>query len=130
MATPDKTTTVESVRKLIYLLLTDLRLTATEKLSRLITTFAIAFIVGLLGLGVLLFLSYSMAAFFSTIMPEGFACMIVAGMYLLFVVLVLVFRRPLLEDPVTRLLSRIILSKPVHRSQVVTPHKLEEEHEK
>lgn len=130
MSSPDNNTPVANVRKLIYLLLTDLKLTATEKLSRLLTACALGFIVGLLGLGVLLFLSYSMAAFFSTIMPEGFACMIVAGMYLLFVVLVVIFRRPLLEDPVTRLLSKIILSKPVHRSQVVVPHKLEEDHEK
>lgn len=121
--------TTDSLRTLLVLFFNDLRLTATEKLSKLITTFAIVFIVGLLGLGVLLFLSYSMAAFFSTIIPEGFACMIVAGVYLLFIVLVVIFRRALLEDPVTRLISKIILSGPVHRTQVAKPIKMSE-HEK
>lgn len=111
----------ENIKELVNLLLNDLKLTATEKLSKLITTFAVVFIISLLSLGVLLFLSYSMAAFFSTIMPTGFACMIVAGVYLLFIICVLIFRRALFEDPVTRLLSRIILSKPVHRTQVIKP---------
>lgn len=108
----------ENIKNLLNLLLTDLRLTATEKLSKLITTFAIVFIIGLLGLGVLLFLSYSMAAFFSTLMPEGFACMIVAGVYLLFIIIVIVFRRTLLETPVTKLMSKIILSEPLHKSNI------------
>lgn len=121
--------TVESIRGLIKLLLTDLKLTATEKLSRLITAFSIAFIVGLLGLGVLLFLSYSMAAFLSTVLPMGFACMIVAGMYLVFIILVIVFRTALIENPVTRLLSKVILSKPVHRREVLKPVKIHEDEE-
>lgn len=125
MANRNNNTVSGNLRELLYLLLTDLKLTATEKLSKLITSFAIVFIVGLLGLGVLLFLSYSMAAFFSNIMPEGFACMIVAGVYLLFIVCVILFRRVLLEDPVTKLISRIILSSPVHKRQVLKPVKPE-----
>lgn len=121
--------TVDSVRGLIKLLLTDLKLTATEKLSRLITAFALAFIVGLLGLGVLLFLSYSMAAFLSTVLPMGFACMIVAGMYLLFIIVVIIFRTSLIENHVTRLLSKVILSKPVHRREVIKPVRLQEDEE-
>lgn len=123
---PD-TNMTDNVRTLLKLLLTDLKLTATEKLSRLITAFALGFIVGLLGLGVLLFLSYSMAAFFSTFLPEGFAYMIVAGLYLIFIAIAIIFRRALLEDPITRLLSKVILSKPVSRREVLKPVKMNED---
>lgn len=119
----------DNIKELFVLLLNDLKLTATEKLSKLITTFALVFILSLLALGVLLFLSYAMAAFFSTIMPTGFACMIVAGMYLLFIVSVILFRKPLLENPVTKLLSKVILSKPVHKTQVIQPIKLDKHEE-
>lgn len=129
MSTLRDNTLTENIKELLTLLLNDIRLSATEKLSKLITTFAIVFIISLLGLGVLLFLSYSMAAFFSTIMPTGFACMIVAGMYLLFIILVVLLRRQLLENPVTKLLSRIILSKPVHRTQVLKPLKVNKDEE-
>ena len=117
----DSQSILEDIKQLLSLLLNDIRLSATEKLSRLITAFALGFIVALLGLGVLLFLSYSMAAFFSTIMPTGFACMIVAGMYLIFIILAVIFRKAMIENPITRLLSKVILSKPLHNTQVLKP---------
>lgn len=123
MGNSRNTTLLDNVKALLELLLNDVKLTATEKLSKLVTSFSLVFVVSLLGLGVLLFLSYAMAAFFATIIPDGFANMIVAGMYLLFILLVIIFRRPLLEDPVTRLLSKVILSKPMQRRQTVSPIK-------
>lgn len=126
--THDKTLN-ESLRGLLILLINDLKLTAAEKLSRLFTTVAVVFILSLLGLGVMLFLSFSMAAFFSTFLPAGFAYMIVAGVYLVFIVLVIVFRKQLFENPVTKLLSKLILTRPVHRSITLTP-KQPSEHEK
>lgn len=119
---------LENLKKIFTLLMNDLRLTATEKLSRLLTTFTIAFIIGLLGLGILLFLSYSFAAFLSNVMSQGFACLIVAGAYLVLIIVTVIFRKPLIEDPVTRLLSRIILSAPVNRNESLT-HKSKEQNE-
>ena len=127
MADPKRKSFTESLQQLLRLYLTDVRLTATERLSRLLTTLSLVFVLSLLGLGVLLFLSFSMAAFFSTFLPAGFAYMIVAGVYLILIIVVLIFRRQLLEDPVTRLLSKVILNKPVHRREVIKPVKIEQD---
>ena len=126
MAETKNNTLAQNLKQLLHLLLNDLRLSATEKLSKLITTFAIVFIIGLLGLGVLLFLSYSMAAFFSTFMSQGFAYMIVAGVYLLFIVVVVLFRVALIETPVTRLISKIILSGPIHKQRLANTEKTQD----
>lgn len=120
---------LDNIKRLLELLLNDLKLTATEKLSRLFTTLTIAFVGGLLGLGILLFLSYSFAAFLSTVMEAGFACLIVAGAYLVLVVLMVLFRKALIEDPVTRFLSKIILSKPLHKTNVSTLKSKEQDEE-
>lgn len=127
MSSPARKSLSQSIQELLKLYLTDVRLTATERLSRLLTTLSLVFILSLLGFGVLLFLSFSMAAFFSTFLPAGFAYMIVAGVYLVLSVVVFIFRRQLLEDPATRLLSKIILNKPVHRREVIKPVKIEQD---
>lgn len=127
MTDPKRKSLSENLHELLRLYLTNVRLTATEKLSRLLTTLSIVFVLSLLGLGVLLFLSFSLAAFFSTFLPAGFAYMIVAGVYLILIVVVMIFRRQLFEDPATRLLSKIILNKPVHRKEVIKPEKTEQD---
>lgn len=103
---------IENLKRLATLFLNDVRLTATEKLSRLLSTLSIVFIVGLLGLGILLFLSYAFAAFLSAFMYPAWAYLIVCGIYALLIVLLVVFRRVLVEDPVTMFLSKILLPAP------------------
>ena len=121
----------DTIRSLIELLLNDLKLSATEKISRLLTSFSLVFIISLLALGSFLFFSYAGAAFLATVLPSGFANMIIAGIYILLIVIVVIFRRALLEDPITRLLSKVILSKPVNRkTPSLNPQTTDREDEK
>ena len=85
------------------------KLTATEKVTVLFSMAALAavclilasFVIFLISLGLMLLLAKSTGLF-------G-ACMIMAGIYAVFIVTVLLLRRQLVIDPVARFISRLIL---------------------
>ena len=85
------------------------KLTATEKVTVLFSMAALAlvclilfsFVIFLISLGLMLLLAKSTGLF-------G-ACMIMAGIYAVFVVVAIVLRRQLIIDPVARFISRLIL---------------------
>lgn len=85
------------------------RLTATEKLTILLSMvglvmicFAIvSMVIFLLSLGLMLLLAKSTGLFL--------ACMIVAGIYAVIMAVVIVLRKQLIIDPITRFLSKLFL---------------------
>ncbi len=85
------------------------KLTATEKVTVLGSMAALAlvclilasFVIFLISLGLMLLLAKSTGLF-------G-ACMIMAGIYAVFIVVVILLRRQLIIDPVARFISRLIL---------------------
>lgn len=85
------------------------KLTATEKITVLCSMAALAlvclilasFVIFLISLGLMLLLAKSTGLF-------G-ACMIMAGIYAVFVVVAILLRRQLIIDPVARFISRLIL---------------------
>lgn len=85
------------------------KLTATEKLAIMLSICALAavvlvlvsFVIFLISLGLMLLLAKSTGLF-------G-ACMIMAGIYAILIVIVILLRRQLIVNPVARFISQLIL---------------------
>lgn len=88
-----------------------LRLSAAERLTLLLSAIAVAALAAILGTAVIVFLSLGAARMLADVTPLG-AYFIVAGFYALLLVLLVVFRRQLVTDPVCRLVTRLLVAPP------------------
>ena len=88
-----------------------IRLSAAERLTLLLSAIAIAALVTIFGTAVILFVSIGAARLLEAIAPHS-AYFIVAGFYALLLVVVLLLRRPLIADPVARLVTRLLVAPP------------------
>lgn len=88
------------------------KLTLTEVLTRLLAASLIAFVCILFVIIALTFVSYGVVGALSKSMPLTWACLIVGGFYFLIIVLMIVFKRTLIVNPIARFLSKIILDVP------------------
>lgn len=100
-----------SLRRLATGTADSLRLSLAERLTLLFSAIAVAAIAVILGTAVLVFSSIGAAHMLSSLTPHG-AYFIVAGFYALLLVLLFVFRRRLIVDPVCRLVTRLIVPPP------------------
>lgn len=85
------------------------KLTATEKLTVLLSTLILGAVCLLLGMVILILFSFALVGLFRTFMSPAWAFLSVGGILVLLIALILLFRRPLLENPISRLLSKLIL---------------------
>lgn len=87
------------------------RLELVEKLTILFSTIIFTIVLILLGMVVLFFLSFSFANLLAPYvggMPASYA--IIAGVILLFVILVIVFRKKIIVDPLANFLANLFLN--------------------
>ena len=84
------------------------KLTAAEKLSVLLSAVAVAFVVFSLAMVALIFLS--LAEWIGQSIGMAWGCGIVAVVYIAMMVLLFLLRKPLFINPVSRFVSRLILS--------------------
>ena len=115
----DKYTETEaSVRQVLSTLwsiargtLYNVRLSAAERLTLLMSAIALGGIATILVTAVLLFVSIGAARLLASLTPHG-AYFIVAGFYALLLIVIVSMRRKLITDPIARLVSRLILDDP------------------
>lgn len=111
---PDKESSFDRLwkigRRYLRLKTEDIKLTVSEKLTVLVSTFVVALILGLLFCAVMLFLTVATANWIGQALGMAWAYLIIAGLYLILMVLAVIFRRQLIIDPVARFVTRIILS--------------------
>ncbi len=86
------------------------KLTAAEKLSVLLSAVAVAFVVFSLAMVALIFLSVALAEWLGQSIGMAWGCGIVAVVYIAMMVLLFLLRKPLFINPVSRFVSRLILS--------------------
>lgn len=86
------------------------KLTVAEKLTTLLTYLIIGFLSALMGFVIVIFLCFGAAYAFSHILPLWASFLIVAGIVLLILLLIMLFRKPLLLNPLAKLFTRIIIS--------------------
>lgn len=102
----------ESLRNLFKLYVADAKLSVAEKLSHALAATAILFVGAMLGLGAMLFLSVALALYLSQFVGLIYASLVVALIYILLITLIVLFRRTLVDDPITRMVTSLMLDAP------------------
>ncbi len=87
------------------------KLTVAEKVTMLMSTLIIGFVCLLLGLVVLICIALALAEVFKLFLNPGLAYLSVGGIFCLLVVLLYLFRKPILFNPIAKLLTRIFFEK-------------------
>lgn len=100
------------LQRLGRLYATKARLDLTEKLSRLLSGVALALIVLILGVCFMVFATLAISAVLSDVLPTYWSYLIVGGFYLILIVLLILLKTPLLTNPISRFISRIIVESP------------------
>lgn len=99
----------ESARKWLSLEIEYARLTVAEKSTVLLTTLIFGAVGLFLGMVILLLLSLALVSVFAGFLPLWLAYICVSGVILILLALIYLLRRPLLENPISRLVSILIL---------------------
>lgn len=101
-----------SLRRLIKLYCLDARLSVTRRLTLLMSSLMTAFVVILLILAIIicgtLALGFELRQFMSPAATYG----IIAGVYLLLIIIILALKRTLIVNPIARILSRALIDQP------------------
>ena len=87
------------------------KLTIAEKLTLLMSTLIIGFVCLLLGVVVLIMLAFSLAEAFRLIMDPALAYLSTAGVICLLLILLYLLRKPLLLNPIARLITRVFFDR-------------------
>lgn len=87
------------------------KLTIAEKLTLLMSTLIIGFVCLLLGVVVLIMLAFSLAEAFRLIMNPALAYLSTAGVICLLLILLYLLRKPLLLNPIARLITRVFFDR-------------------
>ena len=87
------------------------KLTVVEKMVVLLSTAAIAIIIGALAICVLFYLSLSLESYLTQVLGcQWGAYLIVATLYLLLMVVVIALRDKLIVNPIAKFLSKLFLN--------------------
>lgn len=100
------------LRRFVFLHINNARLTTAEKLTLLGTTIVYGALLMLLGSMALFFITIGIAELLAFTLDTKFAYLMVAGFYILLVILLIIFKRQLILNPVCRYITRLIAPKP------------------
>lgn len=106
------TSLIENFKRYITLNIDYARLTAAEKTSVLLSTIAFYTVVTIVAAIMLFFLSFGIGHLLVETVAPIWAFMYVAAFYAVLIVLLVIFRRRLFIDPVTRLVTRLFVKPP------------------
>lgn len=101
---------VESLKRYVKTQGEYVKLTAVEKTVRILTAIAITAMLSVLLIFILIFLSFAVAFALAPLVGQALAFCIVAGVYLVVLLLVVSFRKQWIERPLVRFLAEILLS--------------------
>lgn len=108
---------VESIAQLIEVLKDYLglqkeyiKLDAIDKVVRLVTALTLAFVLTVLGIAVLFYLSFAVVYWLTPLVGTAWAFFIIALAFLVLLFLVFIYRKPWIERPLVRFLADILLN--------------------
>ena len=87
------------------------KLNIIEKVVRLLTVAALALVLFLIGVAVLLFVAFGLASWLSGWMGWTAAFFLVAGIHLLLLLIVVMFRRTWIERPLVSFLANLLMEE-------------------
>lgn len=106
------TSLLRTISEYLKLLVEDARLNAAEKLTRLLSVCVLFVLITMLVTVAMLFLTIAVSLALSAAMSPLWAFIIVTGFYVLLIVLVVACRRALIENPIARFISALIVKEP------------------
>lgn len=90
----------------------NLRLASTEKLTILLSSTALAGILGLILMIAFFFISAALVFLLAQVLPLMWSLLLMGAVYIVMGVLVVIFRKQLLVDPIACFMSRLFLEAP------------------
>jgi hypothetical protein len=101
---------IEVLKNYIGLQKEYVKLDVIDKVVRLVTALALSIVFILLGVAVLLYLSFAIVHWLESMTGLGMAYFIVAVIHLLLLIMVVVFRKAWIERPLVRWLASMLLN--------------------
>lgn len=98
--------------RLGQLYITKARLKTTEKLTVLLSTVAFAAIIAAIIVVLVVFITLGVGHYLATTIAPHLAYLIVAGFYLILLIVAILLRKRLIINPISRFMSRLILDAP------------------
>ena len=105
----DLKTSWRSAVAYLNLLIENIRLLSTEKLTILMSKGALVGVLAIFGIIAFFFISIGLVFLLGEVISVMWAFMIMGGVYILLALLALVFSKQLFVDPMARFLSRLFL---------------------
>lgn len=87
------------------------KLTAAEKITLLMSSLILGFVCLLFGMVLLIMLALSLSELFKLTMCPSLAYLTTAGVVCLLLILIYMLRKPLVLNPIARLLTRVFFDK-------------------
>lgn len=103
---------IDGVKKLGSLYIDDARLTAAEKLTTFLSAAAVALIALVMGLAMFIFIAIGLANLLESVIPPYLSYLLMAAFFALVVVVTVALRVKLIFDPISRFISRLLLTPP------------------
>ncbi|MDE6528253.1 MAG: phage holin family protein [Muribaculaceae bacterium] len=101
-------TLADLTRRLISLYIENVKLTAAEKLTVVMSAGVILIITLVLGIFALAFVSGACIELLALVLPAWASYAILGGFFVLLVLLVLIFRKHLVVNPIARFVSKLV----------------------
>lgn len=102
----------QALKKYVSLNVTNIRLSATEKLTMLFAAIAFCFVAVVLIVVALVFASMALCEILSQSLEAHYVYLVMSVLYLVLLAIVGALRKKLFLDPIARFLSRIMLNPP------------------
>ncbi len=100
------------VSKYVKLLIEDARLNVTEKLTRLLSAIALASLLTIILTVAMVFVSIAIGIALAASLSPLWSFIIVAGFYIILLIVLVACRKALIVNPIARFLSTILLDPP------------------
>ena len=103
---------LRSLKKLISLEFEFMRLTLADKLVSLFSVIALSIITLLIGMCAMIFISIGFVKMLSAILSDYWGYIILGLCYICILILLFCFKRILVINPISRLITKLILNSP------------------
>lgn len=107
-----KTTIVDSIKQLATLYIENAKLTTTEKVTMLFSGVALVCGMMFLALIAMIFIAIGVASLLESYIAPFWSYFIIAGVFLIALVILYFFKEHIIENPIARFISKILLNPP------------------
>lgn len=105
------------LRRLAGLYIRSARLSVAEKLTLLFSAVALYSVAMILGMVALVFITIGIASVLAAYIAPFWSYLIVGGVFVLIIVILFVFRKQLLINPIARFISRLVVESPIKKDK-------------